>query len=224
MARAPHPQKALALAAIQAGNDPRATADRLDVSWPTMRVWLSRWRARGLLQRPVTQKAADTNVLPMRRPGGRTHDPDEKRKKREAHRVEMEERRSSRRARAIGPVDRPALRRITRRIVAMLDTGLQCPICEPENAEPLTASQFGTYTKAYTQHLDTIGKSLELEDRLSDAEGTAEIDYTSPEGRAAIAQAITDLGPRLLSEALQTNRSALRVAEAAVNDAVRKQA
>ena len=173
---------------------------------------------------PVAMKPDDDNVVPIRRPGGRTHDTEEKRRNREAHRVEQEETRNERRARAIGPVDRPALRRITRRIVAILDTGLQCPICEPENAEPLTASQFGTYTKAYTQHLDTIGKSLELEDRLSDAEGTAEIDYTSPEGRSAIAQAITELGPRLLSEALQTNAQALRVAEAAVNDAVRKQA
>ena len=49
--------KPAALAAVQRGEDPKTVAARHGVAWPTMRVWMSRWRKSGEVQ---TMKAAAT--------------------------------------------------------------------------------------------------------------------------------------------------------------------
>lgn len=49
--------KPAALAAVQRGEDPKTVATRHGVAWPTMRVWMSRWRKSGEVQ---TMKAAAT--------------------------------------------------------------------------------------------------------------------------------------------------------------------
>ena len=47
MSTKPHPLKSVCLCAIQNGSDPKAAAKVNGVSWPTMRVWMSRWRKSG---------------------------------------------------------------------------------------------------------------------------------------------------------------------------------
>jgi len=49
--------KPAALAAVQRGEDPKTVAARHGVAWPTMRVWMSRWRKSGEVK---TMKAAAT--------------------------------------------------------------------------------------------------------------------------------------------------------------------
>ncbi len=219
-----HPHKPDALKAVQSGEDPRTVSDRLGIPWGTMRVWVSRWRKGGKLT-PVTAPATPSNVvtLPQKvRPVGKTKDPEARTRKREKGRASYEQDKADRRARAIPAVDKPVLRRIARRLVGILDAGLMCPSCAPEVAQPLTPGEFHLYTKSYVQHLDSLGRSLELEGTLSEVEETDEEGIDTPEGRAALADALVQIGPRMLSTILQDSPAALKAVEAAVSDALRR--
>lgn len=196
--------KAQALAAIQRGEDPKTVAERHGVSWPTFRVWMSRWRKAGKLP-PLGGQV-------VKLPAKKT-----KQQKLEASHQRYREQRISSRARATPPVDRLVLRRIARQLVRKLDTGLMCPTCDGEDAQPLKPGEFLSLTKAYVTHLDALARSLEVEGTLADAEtGDDELDLDSPETVAALGRSLTQLGPRRLVAVLEADGQAARVVRAAL--------
>ena len=196
------PDKPAALAAIQRGEDPHTVAKRHGVAWPTFRVWMSRWRKAGTLP------AIGGQVVRL---------PKTKREKLEESHERFQTARISSRARATPPVDRLALRRIARQLIRKLDTGLMCPTCDGEAAEPLRPSDFALYTKAYVQHLDALARSMEVEGTLSDADtGDDALDLDSPETIAALGRSLSQLGPRRLAAVLEADGKAARIVRAAL--------
>ena len=199
------PNKPAALAAIKRGEDPKAVASRYGITWATFRVWMSRWRKAGELP-PIGGQVV---TLPAK--------PKTSREKIELRNRELVALKSASRARATPPVDRLVLRRIARQLIRKLDTGLMCPTCDGDAAEPLKPHEFGAYTKAYVQHLDALARSLEVEGTLSDAEaGADELDLDSPETVAALGRSLTQLGPRRLVAVLEADGQAARVVRAAL--------
>ena len=198
------PDKAQALLDVKRGDDPKAVAARHGVSWPTFRVWMSRWRKAGKLP-PLGGQV-------VKLPAKKT-----KREKLEASHQRYREQRISSRARATPPVDRLVLRRIARQLVRKLDTGLMCERCDGEDAQPLKPGEFLSLTKAYVTHLDALARSLEVEGTLADAEtGDDELDLDSPETVAALGRSLTQLGPRRLVAVLEADGQAARVVRAAL--------
>ena len=197
--------KAQALADVKRGDDPKTVAARHGIAWPAFRVWMSRWRKAGKLPALAGQVVR----LPSK--------PKTKREKVELRNRELVALKSASRARATPPVDRLVLRRIARQLIRKLDTGLMCPTCDGEAAEPLKPHEFGAYTKAYVQHLDALARSLEVEGTLSDAEtGDDALDLDSPETVAALGRSLTQLGPRRLVAVLEADGQAARVVRAAL--------
>jgi len=198
------PDKTKALAAIKRGEDPKTVAARHGVAWPTFRVWMSRWRKSGHLP-PI---GGEVVKLPAKKT---------KQQKLEESHQRFRQQRVSSRARSTPPVDRLALRRIARQLIRKLDTGLMCPTCDGDAAEPLRPSDFALYTKAYVQHLDALARSLEVEGTLSDAEtGDDALDLDSPETIAALGRSLNQLGPRRLVAVLEADGQAARVVRAAL--------
>ena len=196
--------KEQALLDVKRGDDPKAVAARHGVSWPTFRVWMSRWRKAGKLP-PLGGQV-------VKLPAKKT-----KQQKLEASHQRYREQRISSRARATPPVDRLVLRRIARQLVRKLDTGLMCPTCDGEDAQPLKPGEFLSLTKAYVTHLDALARSLEVEGTLADAEtGDDELDLDSPETVAALGRSLTQLGPRRLVAVLEADGQAARVVRAAL--------
>ena len=196
--------KEQALLDVKRGDDPKAVAERHGVSWPTFRVWMSRWRKAGKLP-PLGGQV-------VKLPAKKT-----KQQKLEASHQRYREQRISSRARATPPVDRLVLRRIARQLVRKLDTGLMCERCDGEDAQPLKPGEFLSLTKAYVTHLDALARSLEVEGTLADAEtGDDELDLDSPETVAALGRSLTQLGPRRLVAVLEADGQAARVVRAAL--------
>ena len=197
--------KQQALADVKRGDDPKTVAARHGIAWPTFRVWMSRWRKAGSLPALPGQVVR----LPAK--------PKTKQEKLEQSHRRFREQRVSSRARSTPPVDRLALRRIARQLIRKLDTGLMCPTCDGEAAEPLRPSDFALYTKAYVQHLDALARSLEVEGTLGDAEtGDDALDLDSPETIAALGRSLNQLGPRRLVAVLEADGQAARVVRAAL--------
>lgn len=197
--------KQQALADVKRGDDPKTVAARHGIAWPTFRVWMSRWRKAGSLPALPGQVVR----LPAK--------PKTSREKVELRNRELVALKSASRARATPPVDRLVLRRIARQLIRKLDTGLMCPTCDGEAAQPLKPHEFGAYTKAYVQHLDALARSLEVEGTLSDAEtGDDALDLDSPETIAALGRSLNQLGPRRLMAVLEADGQAARVVRAAL--------
>ena len=195
--------KEQALLDVKRGDDPKTVAERHGVSWPTFRVWMSRWRKAGKLP-PLGGQV-------VKLPAKKT-----KQQKREEHNREWFAGRAASRASATPPVDRLVLRRIARQLVRKLDTGLMCEKCDGEDAAPLKPQEFLALTKAYVTHLDALARSLEVEGTLSDAEAGDELDLDSPETVAALGRSLTQLGPRRLVAVLEADGQAARVVRAAL--------
>ena len=196
--------KEQALLDVKRGEDPKAVAERHGVSWPTFRVWMSRWRKAGKLP-PLGGQVVK---LPPKKT---------KREKIELRNRELVALKSASRARATPPVDRLVLRRIARQLVRKLDTGLMCEKCDGEDAQPLKPGEFLSLTKAYVTHLDALARSLEVEGTLSDAEtGDDALDLDSPETIAALGRSLSQLGPRRLVAVLEADGQAARVVRAAL--------
>lgn len=247
-----HPHKADALKDLQNGDSINAVSERYDIRKGTLKVWCTRWRKRGDLPplqpavtpstKGVTPPPAPDNVLPLpppqpvkRRPGGRSTDPEERAKKLAAYHEAHQQQRQRDRVRAISPVDRESVRRIIRRLVGVQETGLWCPSCPPQTINrkndkgeevfnQLTPRELLSTTRALHLNLEKLGPLLEVEDRLKEEateERTVE-HYTSPEGRAELAQSIVSIGPRILGGMLADHPEALRVVQAALQLAQRK--
>ena len=213
MAATPH--KADVLAAIQRGEDPRSVAACYSVPWGTVRVWMSRWRKAGKLsESPPPRPVADVVALPAT--PQQTRD-----QKRIAAQQQQRQDRIASRVCATPAVDRPTLRRIARTLIRKLDTGLMCPTCDGEEAQPLKPNEFALYTKAYVQHLDALARSLEVEEQLSDTAATAAADLDDPEVLAEIGRNLETIGARRLSEVLSDNDRARAIVEAALSHAQR---
>ena len=64
-ARTPHACKGTCLRTIQDGEDPKKVAKTYGVAWPTMRVWMSRWRKSGQIKgRPIPPSLPIVNAAP----------------------------------------------------------------------------------------------------------------------------------------------------------------
>ena len=176
---------------------------------------MSRWRKAGKLSAsPPPRPVADVVALPAT-------PEQEKRQKIERRNRELVAIKSASRARAVPPVDRTTLRRIARTLIRKLDTGLMCPSCDGEEAQPLKPGEFALYTKAYVQHLDALARSLEVEEQLSDTAATAAADLDDPEVLAEIGRNLETIGARRLSQVLSDNDRARAIVEAALSHAQR---
>ena len=197
--------KEKALRDLQQGEALKTVRERYGIKRNTLNAWVSRWRKAGALP-PL---GGEVVTLPAK--------PKTSREKIERRNRELVNIRSTSRARATPPVDRLVLRRIARQLIRKLDTGLMCPTCDGDAAEPLKPHEFGAYTKAYVQHLDALARSLEVEGTLSDAEaGADELDLDSPETVAALGRSLTQLGPRRLVAVLEADEQAARIVRAAL--------
>ncbi len=117
-------------------------------------------------------------------------------------------------------IDRVKILNIARRLIDMMDTGLMCPACDGDDAKPLTAQEFSLYTRSYTQHLDRLSSSVNVEELLREEgeERGAEF-YETPEGHREISRELRRIGPRLLTDALKADPEALRILRLAVDRA-----
>ena len=233
--RPPHPRKQEALEMLRGGATVRQVAEALGIKANTVKVWKKRagitrgstgegYKAKtGRVQGKGTGEDLTTpsNVISIH---------EEKRgKKRErdregetaAERLEdWKDRRTQKRLRAMPRIDRVKLLNIARRLIDMLDTGLMCPACDGDDAQPLTAQEFSLYTRSYTQHLDRLSSSVNVEELLKEEreERGAEF-YETPEGHREISRELRRIGPRLLTDALKADPEALRILRLAVDRA-----
>ena len=197
--------KEQALQDLQQGEALKTVRERYGIKRNTLNAWVSRWRKAGALP----SLGGEVVTLPAK--------PKTSREKIELRNRELVALKSASRARATPPVDRLVLRRIARQLIRKLDTGLMCPTCDGDAAEPLKPHEFGAYTKAYVQHLDALARSLEVEGTLSDADtGDDALDLDSPETVAALGRSLTQLGPRRLVAVLEADEQAARVVRAAL--------
>ena len=201
-------EKAQALQDLQSGEAPIDVRERYGIKRKTLNTWIHRWRRSGHL--PTTPPG---NVVSLPQTGKTKAE-----KLREAHRMQSEQRLSAR-ARSIPPVDRLVLRRIARKIIHKLDSGLMCSTCDGDEAQPLTASDFHLYTRSYVQHLDALSRSLEVETTLGGVSDDGDaLDLDSPETIAALGRSLIRLGPRRLAAVMESDSEAAAVVQAALNE------
>ncbi len=211
---------------LRGGATVRAVAEALDIKANTVKVWKKRagitrgstgggYRAKtGRVQGKGTGEGPTTpsNVVAIHKG---------KRGETAAERLEgWKDRRTVKRLRAMPRIDRVKLLNIARRLIDMMDTGLMCPACDGDDAKPLTAQEFSLYTRSYTQHLDRLSSSVNVEELLREEgeERGAEF-YETPEGHREISRELRRIGPRLLTDALKADPEALRILRLAVDRA-----
>ena len=205
--------KEKALRDLQQGEALKTVRERYGIKRNTLNAWVSRWRKAGTLPaiggQILAPHVTDNVVTLPRKP---------RKPEKAAERIDgWKDKRTAKRSRAIPPVDRSTLRRIARRLIAKLDTGLMCPTCDGESAQPLSAQDFSLYTRAYVQQLDALARSLEVEGTLSDADtGDDALDLDSPETIAALGRSLIQLGPRRLAAVLEADGKAARIVRAAL--------
>ena len=113
---------------------------------------------------------------------------------------------------------RQTVKEIVNRVSEKLRTGLLCPRCDEADQEELSARDFALYTKAYVQHLDSLSRAIDFEDRVSKEEGrqAEELDLDDPQTIIELGESLRVLGPRRLIEVLKADDQAARVVRAAL--------
>ena len=115
----------------------------------------------------------------------------------DARRAEREQAKLKQRAEALNGFDKGVIRDTMSRLQARVHSGLQCPTCDGDDAEPLDSRAIRDYSNAFLSYVKELGAVLAAESQFTADEDTGP-DLDSPEGRQQIADKLSD-DPALLS-------------------------